>query len=87
MADCEADIYEIFVEVQQQADPADFIIRARENRCTPQRDPGHPGRAFYKVLDKLEEAPVRIRRTISLPQTPKRPPRSAELEIPRPRLS
>ena len=85
VADCEADIYEIFAEVQQQADPADFIIRARENRCTPQRDPGHSGRAFYKVLDKLAEAPVRSRRTISLSQTPKRQPRAAELEIRQPR--
>lgn len=81
VADCEADIYEIFIEVQQQATPADFIIRARENRCTPQRDPRYPGRVFYKVLDKLAEAPVRIRRTISLPQTPKRQPRQAALEI------
>jgi Transposase DNA-binding/Transposase Tn5 dimerisation domain len=81
VADCEADIYEIFVEVQQQANPADFIIRARENRCTPQRDPQHPGRAFYKVQDELAEAPVRIRRTISLRQTPKRQARAAELEI------
>lgn len=81
VADCEADIYEIFVEVQQQANPADFIIRARENRCTPERDPRHAGRVFYKVLDKLAEAPVGIRRTIPLPQTPKRQGRQAELEI------
>jgi hypothetical protein len=27
---------------------------------------------FFKVLDQLTEAPVRIRRTIALPQTPKR---------------
>jgi hypothetical protein len=81
VADCEADIYEIFVEVQQQATPADFIIRARENRCTPQRNPRHAGRVFYKVLDKLAEAPVGLRRTISLPQTPHRQLRHAELEI------
>jgi hypothetical protein len=81
VADCEADIYEIFVDVQQQSHPADFIIRARENRCTPERDPTREGRVFYKVLDKLAEAPVRFRRTIDLPQTPKRKARQAELEI------
>ena len=81
VADCEADIYEIFVEVQQQSNPADFIIRARENRCTPERDPEREGRVFTKVLDKLAEAPVRVRRTIDLPQTPKRKARQAELEI------
>lgn len=81
VADCEADIYEIFVEVQQHSNPADFIIRARENRCTPERDPQHAGRVFYKVLDKLAEAPVRVRRTIDLPQTPKRKARQADLEL------
>ncbi len=81
VADCEADIYEIFVEVQQQSNPADFIIRARENRCTPERDPEREGRVFHKVLDKLAEAPIRVRRTIDLPQTPRRKARQAELEI------
>jgi hypothetical protein len=81
VADCEADIYEIFVEVQRQSHPADFIIRARENRCTPERNPEHEGRVFYKVLSRLAEAPVRVRRTIDLPQTPKRKARRADLEI------
>jgi hypothetical protein len=81
VADCEADIYEIFVEVQRQTTPADFIIRARENRSTPQRDLTREGRVFFKVLDRLTEAPVRVRRTIALPQTPKRQARQAELEI------
>jgi hypothetical protein len=81
VADCEADIYELFAEVQRQPQPADFIIRAKENRCTPEQDPRLSGRVFYKVLDKLAEAPVRVRRTIDLPQTPKRRARQAELEI------
>jgi hypothetical protein len=81
VADCEADIYEIFVEVRQQPNPADFIIRARENRSTPERNCEQEGRVFRKVLDKLAEAPIRVRRTIDLPQTPKRKPRQAELEI------
>jgi hypothetical protein len=81
VADCEADIYEIFDEVRRQPNPADFIIRARENRNTRERDPEREGRGYYKVLDKLAEAPVRVRRTIDLPQTPKRQARQAELEI------
>lgn len=81
VADCEADIYEIFAEVGQQKNPADFIIRARENRNTSERDPRQEGRVFRKVLDKLDETSIRVQRTISLPQTPKRPPRQAELEI------
>ncbi len=81
VADCEADIYEIFVEVRRQSNPADFIIRARENRSTPERDHEREGRVFHKVLDKLAKAPVRIQRTIDLPQTPKRKARQAELEI------
>jgi hypothetical protein len=81
VADAEADIYEIFVDVSQQASPADFLIRARENRCTPDRDPASEGRVFHKVRDTLARAPVRVRRTVALPQTPKRHARQAELEI------
>jgi hypothetical protein len=81
VADCEADIYEIFVEVEQQATPADFIIRARENRCTPQPDPAQGAHAYQKVRDQLAQAEVRFRRKVELPQTPKRQAREAELEI------
>ncbi|MGL4511513.1 MAG: IS4 family transposase [Lacipirellulaceae bacterium] len=81
VADCEADVYEVFVEVQRQSQPAHFLIRARENRCTTRRDATREGRVFHKVLDQLAEAPVRVRRTIDLPQTPKRRARRAELEV------
>lgn len=40
IADREADIDDIFVEAQQHTGPrADDILRAKEDRCTPQRDP------------------------------------------------
>ena len=40
LADREADIYDIFVEAQQQSGPrAEYIIRAKEDRCTLERDP------------------------------------------------
>lgn len=81
VADCEADIYEIFVEVGRQVAPADFIIRARENRCTTQPVADRAGRHFRKVEDELAQAPVRARRALDLPATHKRPARRAELEI------
>lgn len=81
VADCEADIYEVFVEAQQQVTPADFIIRARENRRTSQPDPERGAKAYSKVYDQLAQAEVVVRRTVELPQTPKRKARTAELEI------
>jgi hypothetical protein len=77
VADCEADIYDIFVEVQQHPTSADFIIRARENRCTPERGE----RGYFKVHDQLAQASVLARRTVELPETPKRKARIAEMEI------
>lgn len=38
VADCEADIYDIFVAGQRQEHAADFLIRAKEDRATPERD-------------------------------------------------
>jgi len=81
VADCEADIYELFVEAQQHPTPADFIIRAKENRCTPQRDPERGTHTYQKVHDQLARAEVRVGRTVDLPQTPQRRARKAELEI------
>lgn len=81
VADCEADIYELFVEGQRHPTPADFIIRAKENRCTPQRDPERGTHTYQKVHDQLAQAEVRVRRTVDLPQTPKPRARKAELEI------
>jgi hypothetical protein len=81
VADAEADIYEIFAEIEQQTTSADFIIRARENRCTPQLDTAQEGRHFCKVHDQLAKADVVSRRLIDLPATPKRRARKAELEI------
>jgi len=46
VADREADIYDIFVDAQQQSGPrAEYIIRAKEDRSTLERDPeSGPGR-------------------------------------------
>mgnify|MGYP000483553880 CR=1 FL=1 len=81
VADSEADIYDIFVDAQEQQAPADFIIRAKEERSTPERDPAAGADAYCKVEDEVRATPVRVIRTIELSQTPKRAAREARLEI------
>lgn len=81
VADSEADIYELLVEVGKQATPAAYVVRSYENRCTTERDATQPGQTFVKVRARMDAAPVRLQRTIALPQTPKRKARLAHLEI------
>jgi hypothetical protein len=81
VADSEADIYDIFVESQQHDTPADFIIRAKEDRCTPERDLAMGPAVYRKVRDKVTASEVRATRIIDLAQTPKREARQAHLEI------
>lgn len=81
VADSEADIYDIFVDAQEQESPAEFIIRAKENRSIPERDLAAGPAVYRKVKDEVRAAEVRIRKTIDLPQTPKRTARQAQLEI------
>jgi hypothetical protein len=81
VADSEADIYDIFVEAAQHSSPADFVIRASEVRCTPERDQAAGRRVYRKVRDEVSDSTVRTRRTIDLSRTPKRQARQAEIEI------
>ena len=81
VADCEADIYDIFVEGQAEGHPADFLIRAKENRATPERDEAAGGAVYHKVREQVQASPLRLRKTIPLSQTPKRKPREAQLEL------
>jgi hypothetical protein len=81
VADREADIYDIVVEAEQQEHAADFLIRAKEDRATPERDEAAGPAVYRKVRDEVQASPVRIRRTIALAQTPKRKAREAQLEI------
>lgn len=82
VADSEADIYEIFLEAdQQQSGVADFVIRAKEDRCTTERDLESGPAVFHKVRDRVAASEVRLSRKVSLPSTPKRTARDAELEI------
>ena len=81
IADSEADIYDIFLEAEQHATPADFVIRAKEDRCTPESDPDAGPAAYRKVRAEVSASEIRATRTIDLPQTPKRKARKADLEI------
>ncbi len=81
VADSEADIYDIFLEAQKHPTPADFVIRAKEDRSTPERDCNMGPSAYYKVRDAVSKSEIRIENTIRLPETPKRKARQAELEI------
>jgi len=81
VADREADIYDIFVEAQEQGHLANFIIRAKEPRSTLVPNPEAGPSVYRKVRDEVRASEVRVRRTIELSQTPKRAARQAELEI------
>jgi hypothetical protein len=81
VSDREADIYDIFVEAEQHPTPADFIIRAKEDRSTPERDPEAGPSAYRKVRVEVSESELRMTRTIDLARTPKRQARTAKLEI------
>jgi hypothetical protein len=81
VADSEADIYDIFLEVEQHSTPADFVIRAKEARSTPERDPDSGPAVYRKVRDEVSASEVLVRKTVDLSQTPKRKARKAELEI------
>lgn len=81
VSDSEADIYDIFLEADKQPTPADFVIRAKEDRSTPERDPDSGPNVYCKMRDEVSASKVRARRTVSLPRTAKRKAREAELEI------
>lgn len=81
VADRECDIYDIFLDAQKQELPADFVIRARVDRSTPERNPAAGPAAYRKVRDEVAGSRLRMTRTINLPQTPKRAARDAVLEM------
>jgi hypothetical protein len=82
VADCEADIYDIFLEAQQRSGPkADYILRAHEPRSTPELNRAESRRTYHKVLDELERSPLRATHHIELSETPKRKARQAQLEV------
>jgi len=81
VADREADIYDIFLAAEQHATPADFIIRAKLERCTLELDSDSGPAVYRKVREEVSASEIRTMRTLDLPRTSKRPARQAELEI------
>lgn len=83
IADREADIYECFLEAQQPGPPrrAQWIIRARENRSLPERDPEAGPSCYCRLFDAVAAAPVQGKRTLHLPKTAKRKARKAKVTI------
>ena len=81
VADCECDIYDIFVEAEEQETPADFVIRAKQDRRLPEQNPAAGPNEYCKVVDEVAASPLMATRQLDLPRTPKREPRTATLEI------
>jgi hypothetical protein len=83
VADCEADIYECFVEALQPGPPrrADWIIRARENRNLPERDEENGPYGYRKLFDAIAAAPILGKRMVRVPKTSKRTGRKATVTI------
>lgn len=81
IADREADIYDIFMEAERHSTPAEYVIRAKEARCTPKQDLDSGPAVYRKVYDEVLSSEVRILRAINLPKTPKREARKADLAI------
>jgi len=81
VADSEADVYEIFLETDKQTTPADFIIRAKQDRTSPQRDRAAGPCAYQKVRQEVAASELVTVREIELCPTPKRAARRARLEV------
>lgn len=82
VADREADIYDIFLDAQlRSGSQADYLIRAHENRSTPELNRAASRRTYHKVRDVLEKSPLRATHTIELCATPQRKARQAQLEV------
>jgi hypothetical protein len=83
VANCEGDLYEVFVEAAD-AKPdarADYVIRVGKNRALTEHDPAGGPDTYLKLRPQMEGAPVVARRQLELPRTPKRAARVASLEV------
>ena len=85
VADREADLYDIFVEAQQQREQAgphaDYLIRAKVDRRTLERDPDAGAAAYRKVRDEVRGSKLLATRVVELGTTPKRAARQATLAV------
>lgn len=81
VADSECDVYEIFLERRRHETPADFVIRAKHDRKTIERDEAAGPRTYLKVEALVAASPIVAARKVELPRTPKRAPRTAALAL------
>jgi hypothetical protein len=83
VADCEGDLYEVFVEADRARPPAraDYVIRVGKDRRLTEPDPEAGPATYRKLRQELDTAPVVTTRSLALPRTPKRAPRTAALEV------
>ena len=72
---------EVEKQAKEHALSADFIIRAKNQRSTPQRDPEAGVNAYKKVRDEVSRSELRATQIIDLQRTPKREARKAKLEV------
>lgn len=80
VSDRESDLYDIFVEAQQHPG-ADYLVRSKADRCTPERDLTEGAAGFRKVRAEVASSAVRAERILELDATPKRAARTAQLEV------
>ena len=82
VADCEGDIYDVFLEAERRGAPAALVIRAK-GRPQPCRsgDPEAGSHAYRKAWDAVAASEVIATRELSLRRTPKRAAREATLEV------
>jgi len=82
VADRECDIYDIYVDSQQQTGVrAEYVLRARVDRCTRELDHEAGGATFHKVRDEVQHSKLLSRQLLELSSTPKREARKACVEI------
>lgn len=81
VADCEGDLYEVFLEAQQAGGEAEYVVRAGKNRSLTERDPEAGDAAYVKLRDAIAEAPALGNEQLELGRTPQRKARTAPVEI------
>jgi hypothetical protein len=84
VGDREADLYDIFLEARQvrgAVPNVHDVLRAHEDRSTPERDLTQSRRTYHKVYAQVAASPLRTRHVVELTGTPQRPARQAILEV------
>lgn len=81
LADCEGDIYELFLEGEQHETPAEYVIRAGKNRNLTERDPEAGPHSYVKLRATMVDAPLQTILELDLTETPKRQARTARCEV------